>query len=175
MKKEQNNSFVKERITHTLLNLMKKYSFEEITITEIVKHASVGRASFYRNFISKEDVLKQYLLKLIQGWIAEFEQSQNLNLVESSFGHYLKYSETYQLLYKCGLSYFSKAAAALSLLVSIGAVVTMVVVNRRQSKKAYDDPALMVKRYKSVLNPHMEATLMLGIGSVRHVDIPKRG
>ena len=105
MKKEQNNSFVKERITHTLLNLMKKYSFEEITITEIVKHASVGRASFYRNFISKEDVLKQYLLKLIQGWIAEFEQSQNLNLVESLFGHYLKYSETYQLLYKCGLSY----------------------------------------------------------------------
>ena len=46
--------------------------------------------------------------------------------------------------------------------------------NRGKSKKAYSDPALMEKRYRSVLNPHMEATLMLGIGSVRHVDIPKK-
>jgi len=67
---------------------------------------------------------------------------------------------------------FAPAAAALSLLVSIGAVVTMVVVNRRQSKKAYDDPALMVKRYKSVLNPHMDAVIMLGIGNTRTVRIP---
>lgn len=35
----------------------------------------------------------------------EFEQSKNPNFVESLFGHYLKYAETYQLLYKCGLSY----------------------------------------------------------------------
>ena len=41
MKKEQNNSFVKERITHTLLNLMKHHSFEEITITEIMKHGVI--------------------------------------------------------------------------------------------------------------------------------------
>ena len=59
--------------------------------------------------------------------------------------------------------------------VSILAVVAGILVNRSKSKKAYSDPALMEKRYHSVLNPHMEATLMLGIGSVRHVDIPKRG
>lgn len=105
MKKEQNNSFVKEQITHALLNLMKKHSFEEITITEIVKNAVVGRASFYRNFINKEDVLRQHLLKLIKEWGTEFEQSKNPNFVESLFGHYLKYGETYQLLYQCDLSY----------------------------------------------------------------------
>ena len=59
--------------------------------------------------------------------------------------------------------------------VSILAVVAGVLVNRGKSKKAYSDPALMEKRYRSVLNSHMEATLMLGIGSVRHVDIPRRG
>ncbi|MTN17322.1 TetR/AcrR family transcriptional regulator, partial [Turicibacter sanguinis] len=65
----------------------------------------VSRASFYRNFINKEDILKQHLVKLIQEWGTEFEQSKNPNFVESLFGHYLKYAETYQLLYKCGLSY----------------------------------------------------------------------
>ncbi len=60
MKKEQNNSFVKEQITHALLSLMKHHPFEDITITEIVKHALVSRASFYRNFINKEDILKLY-------------------------------------------------------------------------------------------------------------------
>ncbi len=98
MKKEQNNSFVKEQITHALLSLMKHHPFEDITITEIVKNALVSRASFYRNFINKEDILKQHLVKLIQEWGTEFEQSKNPNFVESLFGHYLKYAETYQLL-----------------------------------------------------------------------------
>ena len=55
--------------------------------------------------VNKEDILKQHLVKLIQEWGTEFEQSKNPNFVESLFGHYLKYAETYQLLYKCGLSY----------------------------------------------------------------------
>ena len=59
----------------------------------------------YDDFINKEDILKQHLVKLIQEWGTEFEQSKNPNFVESLFGHYLKYAETYQLLYKCGLSY----------------------------------------------------------------------
>lgn len=106
MKKEQNNSYVKDQMTHALLELMMKYPFEEITITEIVKNATVGRASFYRNFISKEDILKQYLLRLIQEWGIEFEKSGDPNyFVESLFGHYLKYRKVYQLLYKQGLSY----------------------------------------------------------------------
>ena len=58
--------------------------------------------------------------------------------------------------------------------VSILAVVAGILVNRSKSKKAYSDPALMEKRYRSVLNSHMEATLMPVIGGVRHVDIPKR-
>ena len=59
-------------------------------------------------------------------------------------------------------------------LLCIAALVAVICVNRAQSKKAYDDPALMEKRYRSVLNPHMDATLMLGIGSTRSVRIPRR-
>lgn len=74
-----------------------------------------------------------------------------------------------------GRSQVSPGVVMIGEWVSILAVVAGILVNRSKSKKAYSDPALMEKRYRSVLNPHMEATLMPGIGSVRHVDIPKRG
>ena len=54
------------------------------------------------------------------------------------------------------------------------AVIAAFLYNKARSNRAYSDPALMEKRYQGVLNPHMEATLILGIGSVRHVDIPGR-
>ena len=74
-----------------------------------------------------------------------------------------------------GRSQVSPGVVMIGEWVSILAVVAGVLVNRSKSKKAYSDPALMEKRYRSVLNSHLEATLMLGIGSVRHVDIPKKG
>ena len=74
-----------------------------------------------------------------------------------------------------GRSQVSPGAVMIVEWVCIAAVVAGILVNRSKSKKAYSDPALMEKRYHSVLNPHMDATLMPAIGSVRHVDIPKRG
>ena len=68
MKIEKNNSYVKKQITQALIKLMETNSFEEIKITDIVREAQVGRASFYRNFTNKEDILKQYLTQLIQEW-----------------------------------------------------------------------------------------------------------
>ena len=43
---------------------MRKKAFSEIKVTEIVKLAGVGRTSFYRNFESKEDVLKKHINRL---------------------------------------------------------------------------------------------------------------
>ena len=74
-----------------------------------------------------------------------------------------------------GRSQVSPGVVMIGEWVSILAVVAGVLVNRSKSKKAYSDPALMEKRYRSVLNPHMEATLMPVIGGMRHVDIPRRG
>ena len=105
MKIDKNNSYVKNQITQALLELMLTNDFNEIKITDIVKKAMVGRASFYRNFTNKEDILKQYLLKLIQEWGSEFENSENPDFVESLFGHYKKHSEVYTLLFSSNLSY----------------------------------------------------------------------
>lgn len=50
-------SYVKGKITQALLTLMEKQEFNRISITDIVNEAMVGRASFYRNFQDKTDVL----------------------------------------------------------------------------------------------------------------------
>ncbi len=55
---------VKEAIVVALVELMKQQPFERISIQDIVKRAGVGRSSFYRNFTSKEDILRQYIDRL---------------------------------------------------------------------------------------------------------------
>lgn len=56
-KRKESNLRVKGNITRTLFTLMQTKSLSEITITELVEGAGVARASFYRNYCSKEDVL----------------------------------------------------------------------------------------------------------------------
>lgn len=104
-KKEEVNAFVKECITMALIQLMETKDFENITIIELVKKAGVGRVSFYRNFESKEDILRKHLENLIKEWGLEFESSENPNFVESLFGHYYKHKKLFLLLYHQKLSY----------------------------------------------------------------------
>lgn len=55
----EKNQYVKSQILKTLLEMMKEQPFDSIVITTLVQKAQVGRASFYRNYTSKEDVLRQ--------------------------------------------------------------------------------------------------------------------
>ncbi len=48
-------------ITDALLLLMRKKDYKDISITEICEKAGVTRMSFYRNFESKEDILKKWI------------------------------------------------------------------------------------------------------------------
>lgn len=105
MSNEGRNLYVLEHITDAVLKLMQKYDLNDISISQICEEAGVGRASFYRNFESKSDVLKQYLVKLIQEWGKEFEEKADPSYFsESLLKHYYKYKDIYLLLYKRGLS-----------------------------------------------------------------------
>ena len=80
MEKEQNlNECVKESITIALLDLMRKKSFSEIRVTEIVKLAGVGKTSFYRNFESREDVLKKYINRLYSDYFLTQKVTDSLS------------------------------------------------------------------------------------------------
>ena len=63
----------KEYIAYSLIGLMKTKDFETITIKEITENAHVNRSTYYRNFKSKEDILKFQLRKITEEYINKFE------------------------------------------------------------------------------------------------------
>ena len=66
MNNREKNSYVKSRILEALLELTRERSFGEISISALTERAGVGRASFYRNFKSREDVLRQENRRLME-------------------------------------------------------------------------------------------------------------
>lgn len=54
----------KEDICQALLALMADTPFEEITVTAIIRRSGVSRASFYRNYATKEAVMEDILSEL---------------------------------------------------------------------------------------------------------------
>jgi AcrR family transcriptional regulator len=54
------------------LYLMEKKEYDKISVTEICRMAGLDRRTFYRNFISKNDVLEQYIKQLQDEYIQSF-------------------------------------------------------------------------------------------------------
>lgn len=73
-RKNTSTVFLKECIGDALIRLMEEKPFEKITITEMTVLAGVGRATYFRNFSSKSDVL---VFKLISMW-DQFAQEHGL-------------------------------------------------------------------------------------------------
>lgn len=57
-KASMDNMRVKNQITEGLFSLLWKKPFSEISVTDIVKEAKVARASYYRNFENKEQIIE---------------------------------------------------------------------------------------------------------------------
>ena len=65
MSNEGRNLYVVEHITDAVLKLMQTTHLNDISISQICDEAGVGRASFYRNFNSKEDIINKHLKNLL--------------------------------------------------------------------------------------------------------------
>ena len=107
MSNEGRNLYVVEHITDAVLKLMKSNDFADISISQICQEAGVGRASFYRNFESKEEVISRHLKKLLDDWWMEAIQKPDFNLVEAIFSHYWEHRGLCMMLYKQGLAHLS--------------------------------------------------------------------
>ena len=107
MNNEQKNTYVKKQITATLIDLLKKKSLTEISISELTDKAGIGRVSFYRNYQSKEDILKEESNRLIKEWGKLYEsntESAPETLFPSLFDFYRDHREFYTTLYNAGMS-----------------------------------------------------------------------
>ena len=55
----------RKQITDALLKLMEKYPYEEISVKQIVLETDLVRKTFYRNFSSKDDVLRSHIKSIL--------------------------------------------------------------------------------------------------------------
>ena len=111
MSNKGRNTYVMEQITQALLNLLHANPLDHISISALCDAAGVGRASFYRNFKTKENILKAYINELFCSWTDEYSKTDNqpLNeLIRSIFTHFEKHHAFYSLLHKRHLTYLLK-------------------------------------------------------------------
>lgn len=108
---EARNAYVIEHTTDALLKLLKDKPIGDISISELCELAGTGRASFYRNFESKEDILRRYIHKIFKEWTDEADKKENRPLNESLgllFAHFEKHKDFYSVLNKRNLIYLLK-------------------------------------------------------------------
>lgn len=103
---EARNTYVIKHITASVLKLLKEKQLNDISISEIVSDAGVGRTSFYRNFNTKEDVVKKHIEDVIGKWEQEYKASgkdSNAEYYSRLFHHLKSNSDFYLLLKQRGL------------------------------------------------------------------------
>ena len=105
---EARNAYVTEHITEAVLVLLKDKPLAEISISEIVDNAAVGRTSFYRNYESKEDVVKRRIEDLIGTWDRNYKatgKDSNAEMYGSLFHHLKENADFYLMLKQRNLMY----------------------------------------------------------------------
>ena len=119
MAKRQNQNsaersrFTKDCIVQSLLNLMDEQSFASISIQNIVDSAGVSRMAYYRNFSSKEDILRYHISTVGQQFISQWEKAKPKDFQEYLlllFEHLLEQKELGLKLQKAGMLYLSREA-----------------------------------------------------------------
>lgn len=107
-KRKEANLRVKAHITEALFSLMREKSFSDISVTEIIKKAKVARASYYRNFSSKEEVLTQLIDGVLEDFkrISGFDHSnyRSFRIVRISFLYFLEYGNYILDMYYSGFT-----------------------------------------------------------------------
>lgn len=107
-KRKEANLRVKSNITEALFSLMRQKNFADITVTEIIERAGVARASYYRNYNSKEEVLTKLIDDVLEDFKAASEFSQDnyfsFQTVRTSFLYFKRYGNYVLDLYDSGFA-----------------------------------------------------------------------
>lgn len=99
----QTRQWLKEALFDLLAT---KKSLHNISIAELSEHAQIARRTFYRYYHSKEEVLTNYIDRLIQDYIIEL-QTEKLttfeDLVNFFFQYWSQYTESLKILQNANL------------------------------------------------------------------------
>ena len=108
----QSEKYVHNYIMDALFSLMSIKKYDEITITEIIKKAGVGKMSFYRNFTSKDNVIEQWISNTTNNFLKtsdiSFKNDSSKDYFIKLFNHLEKYKNPAILIYKANLTHLLK-------------------------------------------------------------------
>lgn len=98
---------VKEYYTQALFELLKKKPLQDISISDLVRKSGASRASFYRNYESKEQIIDEYLRKTFGECFSRHPISkENMRTqVENIFNEILAQREPLTILCRTGQLY----------------------------------------------------------------------
>jgi AcrR family transcriptional regulator len=96
---------VKDYYTGAMLELLKRKPFSDITVSDLVRKSGASRASFYRNYESKEQIVDEYLEEIF-GRIIEKYPISAANIREQVpriFSEIYEWREDLEVLKNAGL------------------------------------------------------------------------
>lgn len=107
---EESNKISRECISLALIYLLKSKDLSKITITELVTRAGVSRATFYRNYSSKEDVLAEIentIFSRLENFYSEMFETDRYEWCLSVFREFEKNAEIIKLLLSTCMNFFA--------------------------------------------------------------------
>jgi AcrR family transcriptional regulator len=103
---------VTEYLTEALLQLMIKKPFEDISVTDLCNRAGVTRMSFYRNFDSKEEILRQWITTITDDFLEEsgisFKNDPLPVYFQKLFTHLQKHFDICLSIHRAGMLHIVK-------------------------------------------------------------------
>ncbi len=105
MSNEGRNAYVVEHLTAALLERLREKPLEDVSVSELCEKAGVGRASFYRNFGGKEDILRSYIGHIFHEWTDRHDGGEQpvRDQIRTLFAHFEAHRDFYVLLNGRGL------------------------------------------------------------------------
>ena len=88
----------KNEITTALLELMKQYRYQDITVKQIILETDLTRKTFYRNYSSKDDVLVSHIRVLVLEYIKHLTAGNASDIFSVIFDECMKNRELLLLL-----------------------------------------------------------------------------
>ncbi len=106
-KNKKTTEFLKECMADALICLMQEKPLDKISASEIVEKAGVGRATWFRNFSSKEEAVTYKLLCLWQHWAVANDLDGKSRYTVDNAIYFFRFNyairDFHTIIYKAGL------------------------------------------------------------------------
>ena len=109
---EDNMTYAKTKLTEALLKLLQTKCLNDVSVSELCDTAGLSRLSFYRNYASKEDILRQHLSHITSVFLTatsvNFRTTPKKDFIIYLIRHMEQHKKIVSLLIDNGLSYLLK-------------------------------------------------------------------